>query len=180
MYTVNQTTFHPTAPHILFLRTRGILQPIRAYDLRYMNTTPSFLSPPSDSALIALLRQRKHEDEKRQQHNTSQKYQQRLCFDIHWTGQWLISGDHQGNVSVWSLVQEDEAAGVEVAKEQEKRVREPKSQWNLSNGKTSEPSRKSSGHLLTFSAWHFRHYRINQRPSVSSIPSDSQWFSLMA
>lgn len=109
-----------------------------------MNTTPHFLCPPSDSSLIALFRKHDHEDEQQAQHITLQRYQQRLCFDVDWTGQWLISGDHQGDVSVWSLGR-DETAEEETERLQERQIRTPKAHWNVSNGKSPDFAGHCSG-----------------------------------
>ncbi|CAO1618159.1 unnamed protein product [Sympodiomycopsis kandeliae] len=109
---IMQLKFHPTAPHILLLSNRGsaAAQTIKAYDLRYVNSTPSFEAPASESSLLATFlrcggNQSPTNDLERGQH------QQRLWFDVDWTGRCLVAGDLLGQVHIWRLEDSQEGEG---------------------------------------------------------------------
>lgn len=90
---LDQVSFHPITPHILFVASRRI-DGIRAYDLRYVGSRRSFLHPPAEVALVAIL---SAPDE------ACDRTQQRICFHLDWAGRYLVSGNSSGHINVWDV-----------------------------------------------------------------------------
>lgn len=89
---IHQLSFHPLAPHILFVSSRrsGF---INVYDTRYLIGGARKLDfrEKSSPALIAKLPR------------GAESTHQRLWYDVDWAGRWLAAGDEEGHVSVWRI-----------------------------------------------------------------------------
>lgn len=91
-----QMTFHPGAPHILFVTSRRSNY-IRAYDLQYIGSRRSFLHTPPQISLLATFERLTSSIE-------SKESQQRLGFHLDWAGRYLIAGDADGKIQIWDIV----------------------------------------------------------------------------
>lgn len=99
---ITQISFHPTAPHILFLNSRRNPD-IRAYDLRYVGSRRSFLHPAAEVGLLGVLRCQDTNEEGDEECNS----QQRLFFHLDWAGRYLIGGGRKGKIRVWNVMSPD-------------------------------------------------------------------------
>ncbi|KAK0527908.1 hypothetical protein OC834_004248 [Tilletia horrida] len=116
---ISQLAFHPTAPNLLFVRSRRS-NAIKVYDIRLLCgcLAVDFQAPRAQASydgrtsgtLVAVLMPsvgvrggKKKETGNGQPGKNGKGTQQRLFFDVHPSGRWLCAGDAGGIVRIWNI-----------------------------------------------------------------------------